>query len=70
MTFEMELELIFVKYETEKNIERRLTQTNIPEVGGTKENMGPCMCPFSLLIEAKYTSNPLNPPLEDEPGSR
>ena len=42
----------------------------MPEVGGVKENMGPCMCLFSLLIEAKYALNPLNPPLEDDPGSR
>ena len=42
----------------------------MPEVGGVKENMGPCMCPLSLLIEAKYTSNPLNLPLEYEPGSK
>lgn len=66
----MELELTLVKYEAEKKIERSLTQTNIPEVGGTKENIGPCTCPFSLLVEAKYASNPLNPPLRDEPGSR
>ena len=70
MTIEMELELTLVKYEAEKKIERSLTQTNIPEVGGTKENIGPCTCPFSLLVEAKYASNPLNPPLRDEPGSR
>ena len=41
MTIEMELELTLVKYDAEENIERRLTQTNMPDVGGTRENMGP-----------------------------
>ena len=57
----MELELTLIKYEADKNIERRLTQTNMPEVGGIKENMGPCMSSFSLLIDARYTSKSLNP---------
>ena len=66
----MELELTLIKYEADKNIERRLTQTNMPEVGGIKENMGPCMSSFSLLIDARYTSKSLNPTLGNEPGSR